>query len=233
MVEPNGAHISYQQYRRSTSPGGGTLDLDANGADGMRADPAENIYYETCAQMREGLYHLYVHQFSRRGSDNPGFQAEIDFLGTVYSFTYEKALPDRQCVTVAKFNYSKARGIEIVESLPSSQTVRTLWNIPTGSFHHVSALMLSPNYWDDNAVGNKHYFFMLDGCKNDGSARGFYNEFLRSDLDQHRKVLEVVGSKMKASGPDQLSGLGFSSTQKNTLICRVKGSFSRTLKVQF
>jgi hypothetical protein len=39
--------------------------------------------------------------------------------------------------------------------------------------------------------------------------------------------------KAAASGDEQLSGLGFSSTQKNTLLCRVKGSFTRTIKIMF
>ena len=92
--------------------------------------------------------------------------------------------------------------------------------------------MLSPNHWDGHGIGNRHWFFMLDVCRNDGSARGFYNEFLRSDLDQHRKGLELVGSKMRAEeAVDQLSGLGFSSTQRNHLLIRVNGG--RTLKVMF
>jgi hypothetical protein len=94
--------------------------------------------------------------------------------------------------------------------------------------------MLSPNYWDDFKVGNKHYFFMLEGCRNDGGARGFYNEFLRSDLDQHRKVFEIVGSKVRTEEErDQLSGLGFSSTQKNHITVRVTGSITRVLRVVF
>jgi dTDP-4-dehydrorhamnose 3,5-epimerase-like enzyme len=92
---------------------------------------------------------------------------------------------------------------------------------------------MSPNHWDGQPVGNKHYFFMIDGCQNNGTARGFFNEFLKEELNQHRKVLEMVGSKMKISGDEQLSGLGFSSTAKNTLVCRVKGSFTRTLKIVF
>jgi hypothetical protein len=95
-------------------------------------------------------------------------------------------------------------------------------------------MMLSPNFWNGHGVGNKHYFFMLDGCLNDGQARGFYNEFLRAELDKHRKVIELVGSKMKAeSSADQISGLGFSSTQRNELLVKVKGSFNRTVKVIF
>ena len=94
-------------------------------------------------------------------------------------------------------------------------------------------VMLSPNYWDEKEIGNKHYFFMLDGCVNDGQARGFFNEFLRGDLDKHRKVIEIVGSKMKTEeSVNQLSGLGFSETKHNEILVRVKGNFTRTLKVQ-
>ena len=51
---------------------------------------------------------------------------------------------------------------------------------------------------------------------------------------QHRKVIEMVGSKMKTDHSErQLSGLGFSSTQRNSLLCRVKGSFSRVIKIIF
>lgn len=75
---------------------------------------------------------------------------------------------------------------------------------------------------------------MLDGCINDGSARGFYNEFLKSELDQHRKVFEMVGAKMRTDeSQHQLSGLGFSSTQRNSVVCRVKGSFSRIINITF
>ena len=36
--------------------------------------------------------------------------------------------------------------------------------------------MFSPNHWDNKVVGNKHYFFMLDGCLNDGKALSDPNE---------------------------------------------------------
>ena len=95
-------------------------------------------------------------------------------------------------------------------------------------------IMKSPNHWDDKGVGNKHYFFMLEDCKNEGAARGFFNEFLKEEMNEHRKVFEVLGSKMKVERTDnQLSGVGFSSTQKNSIICKVSGSFARTVKVNF
>ena len=94
--------------------------------------------------------------------------------------------------------------------------------------------MNSPNHWDGEKTGNKHWFFILDGCKNDSKARGFFNEFLDEGLRDHRKVFEVLGSKMKTEKSDeQLSGLGFSSTQKNHVLCKVGGSFNRTIKINF
>src|SRR5574340_426093 len=61
MIEPGGHHIYYANFRRSKSPNGGMLDLDANGADGHRDDPAENIFYASRRTMKEGVYELYVH----------------------------------------------------------------------------------------------------------------------------------------------------------------------------
>jgi hypothetical protein len=80
-----------------------------------------------------------------------------------------------------------------------------------------------PNYWGDNAVGNKHTFFVLHGAKNDEPMRGIYNEFLHPRLEPHRKVFEVIGDKTKCQPTDgQLSGLGFSSTKKRASILRVQ-----------
>ena len=75
---------------------------------------------------------------------------------------------------------------------------------------------------------------MMEGCINEGSARGFFNEYLSEDLTAHRKVLEMVGSAMKtAESPNQLSGIGCSSTQRNSVMCRVTGNFARVVKVVF
>lgn len=62
----------------------------------------------------------------------------------------------------------------------------------------------------------------VDNCVNPESARGFYNEFLRNDLNENRKVFETLASKLKAeSTTPQLSGIGFSSTVKNEFFVRV------------
>ena len=231
MKEPDGHEIFYSN-RRHKSACGGELDLDANGCDGNRKDPAENIFYADRRKMQTGDYILKVHNFSRRSS-GVGFEVEVEFDGTVHHFVYEKVLRSGDTVKVATINYT-SRHFKIVKSLPSTQASKQIWGIPTQTFHKVSVVMLSPNCWDLQKTGNLHYFFMLDGCLNDGKARGFFNEFLTSELDVHRKVFEMVGAKMKTEeSANQLSGLGFSSTQRNFILARVKGSFTRTLKITF
>lgn len=223
-------HIYFGDRRK----GGGMLDVDANGGDGMKAEPCENIFFGSHRTLMEGAYTLKVHQYNARQTAKAGFQAEIDFMGNVTQFSYDKPLRRGEYVTVATFKYSVADGFQIVKSLPSSQSSKIVYGLPTQTFHKVSTLLLSPNHWDDKVVGNKHFFFILDGAKADAPARGFYNEFLKGELTPHRKVFEIVGSKMKvADSPDQLSGLGFSSTQQASLTVRVSGSFTRVLNIIF
>ena len=232
MLEPDGGHI-YFSTRRETSRCGGRLDVDANGGSGMMAKPVENIFYEKLSTMKEGIYTLKVHNYYRRSS-GVGFTVEVDILGTIHTMQFDKVVSTGKYIEVAKLKYSKAKGLEIIESLPSTQSVKEVWGVNTNTFIPVNVVMMSPNFWDGHGVGNKHYFFMLDGCLNDGKARGFFNEFLKPDLDAHRKVIEMVGSKMKTEeSSQQLSGLGFSSTQRNSLLCRVKGSFTRTINILF
>jgi hypothetical protein len=75
---------------------------------------------------------------------------------------------------------------------------------------------------------------MLDACCNEGQARGFFNEFLTNELEPHRKTMEMVGAKMRTEESErQLSGIGFSSTKRDSVLVRVKGTFNRVVKVVF
>ncbi len=233
MNEPRGSSIYYATRKRQ-SINGGMLDVDANGADGIRPDPVENIFYADKKRMYPGEYRLSVHQFNKRGQGNGGFEVEIEIDGVVTNMVYEKDVRQGEFIEVATLTVDKNHTVTLTPHLPSTQTSKTFWNLPTQNFHKVNVMMMSPNHWDGQGVGNKHYFFMLDGCRNDDTARGFYNEFLKSDLDAHRKVIEMVGAKMKVEDSDnQLSGLGFSSTQRNSLLVRVTGNFTRIIKVLF
>jgi len=230
MTEPSGKHIYYGDKKSLT---GGTLDVDMN-VNTLSRTPVENITHPKKSRMKEGVYLLYVNNYTKRDAEDTGFEVEIEFDGVVHSFAYDKPVRDCEDVVVAKFQYSHADGIKIVESLPSSQVTKDVWGVTSQSFRKVLMVMLSPNYWDDRATGNKHYFFILDGCKNDTPTRGFFNEFLSDDLRDHRKVFELLGAKMRVEPSDnQLSGLGFSSTKRNSVFCKVTGSFTRTIKVTF
>lgn len=75
---------------------------------------------------------------------------------------------------------------------------------------------------------------MLNQCVNDGQPNGFFNEFLPEHLLTHKRVFEALGSKMRVNqSDDQLSGLGFSSTKRNSLVVKVIGSFERVIKLVF
>ena len=58
------------------------------------------------------------------------------------------------------------------------------------------------------------------------------NEYLRADLEKdHRRVFEALASRAKAEYNDnQLSGLGFSSTQRNELVVKID---NKSFKIKF
>lgn len=232
MTEPDGNRIFYGD--KGLSECGGQLDIDMNAGSGKSREAVENIFYKNKSKMKEGTYILRVNNYAKRENIDVGFEVEVDIMGTIHRFVYDKAVGNKETIIVAEINYSKTLGFSVKSSLPNTQVAKEVWGIQTGNYHQVNMAMLSPNHWEGSGVGNKHYFFMLNNCKNDGSARGFYNEFLKSDFDVHRKVFEIVGSKMKtAESINQLSGVGFSSTQRNSMLCKVSGSFNRVLKVLF
>jgi hypothetical protein len=230
MKEPN--HHIYYGTKGRISPSDGMLDVDMNAGGGHTRTPVENIFYRSLNSMKDGTYTLQVNQYNQRETKDAGFEVEVDILGTVYRFVYDKPVKTGETINIASFNYSKKKGLTIENSMPNVKTSKTMWNISSDTFHKVNMFLLSPNHWDGHGIGNKHYFFMIDGCVNDDQARGFYNEFLREDLNPHRKVIEIVGSKMKTEEtPNQLSGLGFSSTQRNSVLVKVDGS--RIVKLMF
>jgi hypothetical protein len=228
-IQPNGYRIYFSdKHDRYT---GGELDVDI--INPVRNAPAvENITWPDLRKMPEGKYEFFVHQYSYRGGNN-GFRAEIEFDGKVYSYDYpNKVVGDVKVATVTLKNGKFSIDHKLRENMVSKE----LWGLTTYTFIPVSVVMFSPNYWDavENKTGNKHYFFMLKDCINENNPNGFFNEYLKQELVQHKRVFEALGSKAKAEDcADQLSGLGFSSTQRNELIVKVKGATERVLKVKF
>jgi hypothetical protein len=207
--------------RRTDNKSGGTQDVDYTDQAKPGYIPVENITFPSISEMPEGVYTCKIHNWSFRNTGGRG-KAEIELNGTVYQYEYP-ATKNHEWITIAEVTLKD--GIFTIDhKLKEANSQRTEWDIPTLQYQKVSTIMLSPNFWDNQTLGNKHYFFMLEGCINPSPVRGFYNEFLSNALTQHRKTFEMLSSLMKCEPSEQqLSGLGFSSTLRNNVHLRVDG----------
>jgi hypothetical protein len=219
--EPDGTHIYFGNKHGFQ---GGKLDVDMNAGRGATREPVENIRWAD--RLRDGCYKIWVNQFCKRESSGVGFEIEIECDGRLEAYRYEKAVRSQGNVQVAEVTVRGGRVMEIApgESMVGGAASREQWGIATERLHRVSAIILSPNHWGVQPVGNRHWFFILEGCKNPAPTRGIYNEFLHPRLEKHRKVFEVLGDKTKCPPMgEQLSGLGFSSTRREKVYAVVSG----------
>lgn len=216
--------LSHIYFSRKEGRCNGVLDIDITRPGSNIA--VENITWDTLSTMPNGQYTFFVNNYS--GRNTKGFRAQVEILGEIFEYNYDTSVTsDVPVATVTVLN-GKAT---IKHSLPCSTAQKTEWSLDTKQYQKVSTIMLSPNFWDGQTIGNKHYFFMLDGCSNPDPVRGFYNEFLSEKLRPERKVFEVLSSKMKCTpAKEQLSGVGFSSTQRNELFLKVD---NRPYKITF
>lgn len=209
-VEPNGNTIFFGASTSSLT--GGWLDVDI--INPTKGTPAvENIQYKTRERMSYGEYLFRVHQYSYRGGDE-GFEAEIEFDGNIYNFNYPFKLSQNEKVDVAKVVLHRDGTFELISLLDNTVSNRSIWNVKLNEFIPVTFICYSPNYWGDNQVGNQHVFFMLQDCQNDDRPNAWFNEYLNSELREHRQVMEALGTKARVEeSENQLSGIGFSLTQ--------------------
>lgn len=167
--------------------------------------------------MKPGTYKFYVNQYSFRNSQ--GFKAEVEVNGEIHSYEYNT--PVRGNVDVAEVILDQSGNFKVVDKLPGNCATisKDVWGIKTLQFTPVSVVCYSPNYWDEQkGIGHQHLFFMLKDCINPEEPNGYYNEFLKPELEQHRRVFEALGAKAHVKDvDDQLSGVGFSLTKRNDL----------------
>lgn len=233
-IEPNRNEIYFSNCRKpSLSSMTGQLDVDIIHPNGKVA--VENITWSDKSKMQPGVYKFFVNQYS--GSARNGFRAEIEFNGEIHSFNYSNSMMAGQDVHVADVILDTNGEFTIKKKIFGNSKIsnKTVWGISTNEFTPVSVVCYSPNYFDEqDGIGHRHLFFMLNGCKNDEEPNGYYNEFLKSELEKHKRVFEALGSKCHVEdSDDQLSGIGFSMTKRAELIVKVKGATERILKIKF
>nr|DAZ81335.1 MAG TPA: hypothetical protein [Caudoviricetes sp.] len=237
-IEPNGTEIYYATFKKPLMTNmGGQLDIDIMEPFAQCANSngvaVENITYATKSKMKPGRYKFFVNQFCSRGSK--GFKAEVEVDGEIHSYEYDQ--PVRGDVHVAEVIMDDDGNFKVIDRLNgnSVMTSKEVWNVKTNQFMPVSVVCYSPNYWDEQkGIGHQHLFFMLKDCVNPEEPNGYYNEFLKPELEQHKRVFEALGAKAHVKDvDDQLSGIGFSLTKRNDLIVKVKGATERVLKIKF
>lgn len=227
VQEPGGNHIYFGNKM-------GKLDVDMNVHHLVR-DPVENVRW--VGRMTDGVYKVWVNQFTKREVKDFGFDIEIESDIGLLHWSFNKPMQSQanQQVGTLIVKGGKVAEFQPAQGMVGGNTSQEKWGLKTLNTVKVNSVLLSPNHWDDNAVGNKHWFFILDGCKNDQPVRGIYNEFLHSRLDKHRKVFEVLGDKTKCPVADeQLSGVGFSSTRKDKVSVVAMGpNLNKTYTIVF
>lgn len=234
--EPDGNEIFFGNCRKpSMSRCGGQLDIDiTHPMEQMVGKPSvENITWADMSRMKPGIYKFFVNQYAARGSK--GFKAEIEFNGEIFAFEYNSPVSGN--VQVAEVTLDKNGNFSIKEKLSGSSSIssREIWGVNTNQFVPVSVISYSPNYFDEqDGIGHRHLFFFLKDCVNNESPNGYYNEFLKSDLEKHKRVFEALGAKCHVEdADDQLSGIGFSMTKRAELVVKVKGATERIMKIKF
>jgi hypothetical protein len=180
--------------------------------------PVENLSWRATY---DGVYKIAVNQYNQRSTNNVGFELEVECDGKIQQFSHAAAAKGVCDALHIEMKDGHIVKITSGKGLVGGTASQEKWGVHTEVFTKVRAIMLSPNFWGDSAVGNKHHFFILEGCKSDAPTRGIYNEFLRPEFEKHRKVFEILGSKtMCPPATEQLSGLGFSSTRGDTVTVR-------------
>jgi len=222
----NGGYEIYFSNKCQLSPLKGMLDVDMIRPTGRGV---ENIFYQS---VPDGTFRFFIHNYD--GHPHKCSKAELYINGDLYTYNIDKCIYGSEDIVTVTIKNGEAVNIKHSEYLTDSNALSTeLYGLNTNEFHKVNLVCLSPNHWDGQ-FGNKHYFFMLEGCKAPESIRGFHNENLIPELLQHRKVMEVLANTTLVESTDkQLSGLGFNATVHDELVVRLKGTHNRILKIEF
>ena len=238
----NNAEDRYNAFRHLST---GMLDIDIrepktdNRTKERKGLSLENIRYADVRKMNENTYDIWVNLFERRTGYNE-FEIELEILGDMYYFSHseikEHGFDKKEAwIHVARIVKESNTKFTVQGYIPMRKLSKEVWNLITGQFYPVVAVMFSPNFCDGQSeIGNRHYIMPLKGCLNPDSMNSFFNEQLRSDMREHRKVFNVLGKMMQVEYSDQqLSGLGFSSTLRHDITMKTDGSIKQVFKLMF
>lgn len=224
---PAGQRVGWNN--RTDYKSGGNQDVDYVQPAPEGYVPVENITFPDLARMPEGEYVFKIHNWQHRDPTHAGVMAEIECGGQVYKYEIARPLKNKEWVTVATATL-KGGVFTVNHKIAAATTSQDKWGVKTETLVPVQLVCRSPNHWGENKVGAKHLIFALKGCKNPGSVRGIFNEYLDNRLDKHRKVFEVLGAKTKCPPSDeQISGVGFTAARGDSVTVVVDGKRAYTL----
>lgn len=224
--EPHGEHIYYATYKGIKTNYSGSLDIDMIRPKNVGV---ENIFWTDMNKVKNGAYKFWINNYDH--SDNTGCKAEIFINGETFYYHVPTRIQKDVTIATVFIKNGQLDHIEHSKYLVEEHQ-QTIYGLDTNQFHKVNLICLSPNYWQEQGVGNKHYFFMLENAQNTEKIRSIHNEFLNEDLRKHRKVMEVLGSTLKVdSTKGQLCGIGFNSTVRDEVILRIDNK--QVIKVKF
>lgn len=218
VINDNRARKVYYGNKRSS---GGTLDVDMNAGRINTVDPVENIYW---TDKREFPRHVefYVDQYHKRSNSNVGFDLQVVIGGSTTVYRYDKPVTRSEQPFVILENINNVISITGM----SGSLTKVSESTNASEFVHVESVFLSPNFWDNNSSGNKHYIFQTKDFEIDQPVRGFFNEYLEPSLKEHRKVFEIMGQKTKISDnmESAVRGYGFSVDSGKEFVVRLNGN---------
>lgn len=200
------------------------LDVDMNVSNLVRG-AVENIVFINKESMVVGDYIYSVKNYTKREDHDQGFVVEVEIDGEISTYSRQVNPANKRQESMVAFHFD---GDKII--LPKSESSRgaegiNKWGLKGNNFARLNKMFLSPNYWNGNKSGNKHYVLDLEGCKSDEPMYPFFVEQLNPAFREDRKAIEMVSKNIKVQPEDsQVSGLGFSSSTKNHFVAEVNQS---------
>jgi hypothetical protein len=195
---------------------GGSLDVDITNPGNDVA--VENITWADQGSIPNGKYRFYVNNYS--GRNIGGFRAEIAIGDELYNYDISDDVTSDITVAIVSVNDGE---FSIEHNYPHTMSTAT-------SIVPVKMMMLSPNHWGDSEQGNKHFIFITEPAEEQQPFRGLFNEYLSPTLYEHRKVFDMLASKMMCEPVvNGLSGYGFSSTRRTSVYVKADNRLYKVL----